>query len=201
MNWIPEIIKIKEITGIILFYQDYFANDDMIYSEEIKKFFFEVRDKYRKKKELMQECQCLFRICVYNAYFIEKQEKMEKYVQKLLSTASNTAYEFQILIHLEIMWLYRQINFSRKINLNNYFCISLCLKYFNDDSKIKNYMDIFLNLLTNNYNFPIYDICHKKIQNFEKFQEIHKIFEKNNWKNILAQMEEVDNENGKMKSR
>ena len=199
MNWIPEIIKIKEITGIILFYQDYFANDDMIYSEEIKKFFFEVRDKYRKKKELMQECQCLFRICVYNAYFIEKQEKMEKYVQKLLSTASNTAYEFQILIHLEIMWLYRQINFSRKINLNNYFCISLCLKYFNDDSKIKNYMDIFLNLLTNNYNFPIYDICHKKIQNFEKFQEIHKIFEKNNWKNILAKMEEVDTENGKMK--
>ena len=28
---------------------------------------------------------------------------------------------------------------------------------------------------------------------------IHKIFEKNCWKNILAQMEEVDNENGKIK--
>ena len=90
------MIKIKEISGIILFYQDYFSNKDMIYSEEIKKFFFEVRDKYRKKKELMQECKCLFRICVYNTYFFEKTKKMEKYAQKLLSTASNTSFEFQI---------------------------------------------------------------------------------------------------------
>ena len=44
---------------------------------------------------------------------------MKKYVQKLLSTAINTCYEFQILIHLEIMLLYRQINFSRKIKIKN----------------------------------------------------------------------------------
>ena len=78
------MIKIKEISGIILFYQDYFSNKDMIYCEEIKKFFFEVRDKYRKKKELMQECKCLFRICVYNTYFFEKTKKNGKICPKII---------------------------------------------------------------------------------------------------------------------
>ena len=38
MNWISEMIKIKEISRIISFYQDYFSNEDMIFSEEIKKY-------------------------------------------------------------------------------------------------------------------------------------------------------------------
>ena len=194
MNWIQEITKIKEIIGILLFYKDYYSTEDMIYSEEIKKFFLDVKDKYKKKKEFMKECQCIFRICVYNSYFPEKKDKMEKYIQRLLSASNNTPYEFQILLHLQIMWLYRQINFCRKINLNNYFCISLCLKYYNDDIKIKNYMNIFLDLLTNKYNFPLYDINNKKIKNVETFQKIQKEFEKNNWKNILALMEEKDEE-------
>ena len=197
MNWIQEIIKIKEIIGILIFYKDYYSTDDMIYSEEIKKYFIEVRDKYRKKKEFMKECLCIFRICIYMAYFPEKQDKMEKYIQRLLSTSNNTPYEFQIMIHLQLMWLYRQINFGRKINLNNYFCISLCLKYFNDEIKIKNYMNIFLNLLTNKYNFPIYDIYNKKIINIETFQKIQKDYEKYKWKNILAQMEEIDEKGNK----
>jgi hypothetical protein len=194
MNWIQEIIKIKEIIGILLFYKDYYSTEDMTYSEEIKKFFLDVKDKYKKKKEFMKECQCIFRICVYNSYFPEKKDKMEKYIQRLLSASNNTPYEFQILLHLQIMWLYRQINFCRKINLNNYFCISLCLKYYNDDIKIKNYMNIFLDLLTNKHNFPLYDINNKKIKTVETFQKIQKDFEKNNWKNILALMEEKDEE-------
>ena len=57
MNWIPEIIKIKEIIGIILFYQDYYSLEEMIFSEEIKKYFDEVKDKYKRKKE---NILCLF---------------------------------------------------------------------------------------------------------------------------------------------
>ena len=197
MDWIQEIIKIKEIIGILKFYKDYYSNEEFIYNEEIKKYFFEIRDIYRKNKEFMKECQCIFRMCVYHAYFQEKQDKMEKYIQRLISSSINTQYEFQILIHLQIMWLYRQINCGRKINLNIYFCMSLCLKYFSDDSKIKNCMDIFLNLLTNNYNFPIYDIYQKKIANIETFQKIQKDFEKNGWKNIFPQMEENDQEGKK----
>ena len=92
------------------------------------------------------------------------------------------------------MWLYKQIKFCRKINLNNYLVISLCQKNFSDDNKIKNYMNIFLKLLTDKNNFPIYDIYHKKINNSEIFGQIHKNFEKNGWKNILIQMEEKDSE-------
>lgn len=190
MNWIPEIIKIKEIIGIILFYQDYYSLEEMIFSEEIKKYFDEVKDKYKRKKENIKECQCLFKICVYYAYFIGYENQCEKYIQKLLSTANNLQYEFQILLHLQIIWLYKQMKFNRKINLNNYFSISLCQKNFNDDIKLKNYFNIFLHLLLNTYNFPIYDIYQKKLSNVELFLNVYKNIEKNGWKNVLFQMEE-----------
>ena len=196
MNWIPEMNKIREIVGICLFYEDYYSNEDIIFSEEIKKFFEEVKDKYKKKKDIIRECLCLFKLCVYYLYFPGIENKCERNIQKLLSIANNNniEYEFQILLHLKIMWLYKQIKFCRKINLNNYLVISLCQKNFSDDNKIKNYMNIFLKLLTDKNNFPIYDIYHKKINNSEIFRQIHKIFEKNGWKNILIQMEEKDSE-------
>ena len=196
MNWIPEMNKIREIVGICLFYEDYYSNEDIIFSEEIKKFFEEVKDKYKKKKDIIRECLCLFKLCVYYLYFPGIENKCERNIQKLLSIANNNniEYEFQILLHLKIMWLYKQIKFCRKINLNNYLVISLCQKNFSDDNKIKNYMNIFLKLLTDKNNFPIYDIYHKKINNSEIFGQIHKNFEKNGWKNILIQMEEKDSE-------
>ena len=196
MNWIPEMNKIREIVGICLFYEDYYSNEDIIFSEEIKKFFEEVKDKYKKKKDIIRECLCLFKLCVYYLYFPGIENKCERNIQKLLSIANNNniEYEFQILLHLKIMWLYKQIKFCRKINLNNYLVISLCQKNFSDDNKIKNYMNIFLKLLTDKNNFPIYDIYHKKINNSEIFRQIHKNFEKNGWKNILIQMEEKDSE-------
>ena len=196
MNWIPEMNKIREIVGICLFYEDYYSNEDIIFSEEIKKFFEEVKDKYKKKKDIIRECLCLFKLCVYYLYFPGIENKCERNIQKLLSIANNNniEYEFQILLHLKIMWLYKQIKFCRKINLNNYLVISLCQKNFSDDNKIKNYMNIFLKLLTDKNNFPIYDIYHKKINNSEIFSQIHKSFEKNGWKNILIQMEEKDSE-------
>ena len=196
MNWIPEMNKIREIVGICLFYEDYYSNEDIIFSEEIKKFFEEVKDKYKKKKDIIRECLCLFKLCVYYLYFPGIENKCERNIQKLLSIANNNniEYEFQILLHLKIMWLYKQIKFCRKINLNNYLVISLCQKNFSDDNKIKNYMNIFLKLLTDKNNFPIYDIYHKKINNSEIFCQIHKSFEKNGWKNILIQMEEKDSE-------
>ena len=196
MNWIPEMNKIREIVGICLFYEDYYSNEDIIFSEEIKKFFEEVKDKYKKKKDIIRECLCLFKLCVYYLYFPGIENKCERNIQKLLSIANNNniEYEFQILLHLKIMWLYKQIKFCRKINLNNYLVISLCQKNFSDDNKIKNYMNIFLKLLTDKNNFPIYDIYHKKINNSEIFRQIHKSFEKNGWKNILIQMEEKDSE-------
>ena len=196
MNWIPEIIKIKEIFGLILFYQDYYSIEEMIFSEEIKKYFDEVKDKYKKKKENIKECQCLFKICVYYAYFIGYENQCEKCIQKLLSTTNNLQYEFQILLHLQLIWLYKQLKLNRKINLNNYFSISLCQKNFNDDIKLKNYFNIFLHLLTDTYNFPIYDIYHKKLSNVEIFLNVHKNFEKNGWKNVLFEMEE--NKEGKI---
>ena len=181
MNWIPEMNKIREIVGICLFYEDYYSNEDIIFSEEIKKFFEEVKDKYKKKKDIIRECLCLFKLCVYYLYFPGIENKCERNIQKLLSIANNNniEYEFQILLHLKIMWLYKQIKFCRKINLNNYLVISLCQKNFSDDNKIKNYMNIFLKLLTDKNNFPIYDIYHKKINNSEIFRQIHKSFEKN----------------------
>ena len=196
MNWIPEMNKIREIVGICLFYEDYYSNEDIIFSEEIKKFFEEVKDKYKKKKDIIRECLCLFKLCVYYLYFPGIENKCERNIQKLLSIANNNniEYEFQILLHLKIMWLYKQIKFCRKINLNNYLVISLCQKNFSDDNKIKNYMNIFLKLLTDKNNFPIYDIYNKKINNSEIFGQIHKNFEKNGWKNILIQMEEKDSE-------
>ena len=196
MNWIPEMNKIREIVGICLFYEDYYSNEDIIFSEEIKKFFEEVKDKYKKKKDIIRECLCLFKLCVYYLYFPGIENKCERNIQKLLSIANNNniEYEFQILLHLKIMWLYKQIKFCRKINLNNYLVISLCQKNFSDDNKIKNYMNIFLKLLTDKNNFPIYDIYHKKINNSEIFRQIHKNFEKNGWKKILIQMEEKDSE-------
>ena len=196
MNWIPEMNKIREIVGICLFYEDYYSNEDIIFSEEIKKFFEEVKDKYKKKKDIIRECLCLFKLCVYYLYFPGIENKCERNIQKLLSIANNNniEYEFQILLHLKIMWLYKQIKFCRKINLNNYLVISLCQKNFSDDNKINNYMNIFLKLLTDKNNFPIYDIYHKKINNSEIFGQIHKNFEKNGWKNILIQMEEKDSE-------
>ena len=194
MNWIPEISLIKEIKGIMLFYQDYFSIEEMVLSQEIKKFFNDVKDIYKKKKDILRECQCLFKICVYNAYFIGNEDSVEKCIQKLLIKASNTQYEFQILIHLQLIWLYRQIKFNRKINLNNYLGIALCQKFFNEDNKIKNYFNIFMQLLIDNCLFPIYDIYHKKILSNEIFKLIHKNIEKNGWKNVLFQMEEKDKE-------
>ena len=194
MNWIPEIPIIKEIMGIIFFYQDYYSIEEMIISKEIKKFFNDVKDNYKKKKDLLRECQCLFKISIYNAYFLGNENKIEKYIQRLLSTASNAQYEFQIMVHFQVIWLYRQLNFIRKINLNNYLGISLCQKNYNEDNKIKNYMNLFLHLLTDNCVFPIYDIYHKKIFTCEIFYLIHRNFEKNGWKNVLFQMQEKDKE-------
>ena len=194
MNWIPEISLIKEIKGIMLFYQDYFSIEEMVLSQEIKKFFNDVKDIYKKKKDILRECQCLLKICVYNAYFIGNEDSVEKCIQKLLIKASNTQYEFQLLIHLQLIWLYRQIKFNRKINLNNYLGIALCQKFFNEDNKIKNYFNIFMQLLIDNCLFPIYDIYHKKILSNEIFKLIHKNIEKNGWKNVLFQMEEKDKE-------
>jgi len=70
--------------------------------------------------------------------------------------------------------------------------VSLCEKNCNEDNKVKNYMNIFMQLLTDNCVFPIYDIYLKKIANCEIFRLIHKNFEKNGWKNILFQMQEKD---------
>ena len=197
MNWIPELALVKEIGGIVLFYQSYYSSEGMVLSKDLKKIFNEIKEIYRKKKDAMRECQCLLKISIYNAYFKGNEHKINKYVQKLISAMANTQYEFQILLHFQIIWLYRQVKFNRKIDLNNYFGISLCQKYFNEDNKIKNYFNLFLKLLTDNCIFPIYDIYRKKILRCDIFRAIHKNFEKNGWKNILVQMQEKDEE-GKM---
>ena len=195
VNWIPEIPIIREICCIIFFYQDYYSVEDMLFNKEIKKYFDDSVDIYKKKKDLNRECQCLLKICVYNAYFIGNENKCEKYIQKLLNVSTNAQIEFQVFINLQINWLYKQKNFNRKINLNNYFGICLCQKNI-EDIKMKNYMNIYMGFLTDNCTFPIYDIYRKKILSCNIFKTIHKNFEKNGWKNVLFQMEEKSKEGG-----
>ena len=190
VNWISEILCIREIAAIVLFYQDYYTNlnkDDLLFSNEIRSLFEEVAELYRKKKEYCRQCECLLRICIYYSYFIGSELKCDKYMQKLLIASQNTPYEFQVMLILQIIWLYQQRNNVRKQNFNNYLGITVCQK---NNEEIKNHINIFVNFLLNH--FPIYDIYCKKIKNFEIFKEIHRKIIKKGWKNLLLQMEEKD---------
>ena len=191
LNWIPEITYIREMIGILMFHQDYYAylqnNKDFSFNNEIKEIFEETANSYRKKSDPYRECECLLKLCIYGSYFIGHEIKTEKYIQKVLIASSNTSYEFQIFVILQIIWLYQQRNNIRKQNLNHYIGISLCQK---NNEEIKNAIRIFVNFL--NRNFPIYDIYHKKIHNLELFNEIHRKIIRKGWKNLLFQMEEKD---------
>ena len=187
VNWISEIIYIREIAGIILFYQDYYSNNDFIFSSEIIEHFEEIAQLYRKKKEYCRECECLLRICIYYSYFIGNELKSEKYIQKILISSQNTPYDFQVMILLQIVWFYQQRNNIRKQNLNNYLGITICQK---NNEEIKNAINIFVTFLLNH--FPIYDIYCKKIKNSEIFKDIHRKIIRKGWKNLLFQMEEKD---------
>ena len=187
VNWISEIIYIREIAGIILFYQDYYSNNDFIFSSEIIEHFEEIAQLYRKKKEYCRECECLLRICIYYSYFIGNELKSEKYIQKILISSQNTPYDFQVMILLQIIWFYQQRNNIRKQNLNNYLGITICQK---NNEEIKNAINIFVTFLLNH--FPIYDIYCKKIKNSEIFKDIHRKIIRKGWKNLLFQMEEKD---------
>ena len=194
VNWITEILSIREITAIISFYQDYYStpnNDDFYFNKEIKSLFDEIEELYRKKKDYCRQCQCLLKICIYYSYFIGNELICEKSIQKLLMISQNTPYDFQIMILLQIIWLYNQRNNLRKKNFNNYLGISICQK---NTEEIKSSINIFLQFLLNN--FPIYDIYRKKIQDFDLFNDIHKRIIKKGWKNILFKIEENDNKKG-----
>ena len=101
VNWISEILCIKKITGIILFYQDYYFspnNDDFSFNKEIKSLFEEIAELYHKKKEYCRECECLLKICIYYSYFFGNESKCEKYIQRILISSQNTSFEFQIIL-------------------------------------------------------------------------------------------------------
>lgn len=195
LKWNQEELAIKEIIAIIYFYDDYYNSEiDYVFSinKEALKMFEELCESYRKNKDYCKECQCLLKICIYYSYFIGNESKCEKYVQKLLASSKNTPYEFQVMLLLQIIWLYQHRNNYRKQNLNNYLGITLCL---NCNEENTNSINIFLNFLQKR--FPIYDIYRKKIQNLEIFNEIHKKIIRKNWKNSLFQIEEKD-DNGKV---
>ena len=193
VNWITEILCIREIAGIVLFYQDYYSspnNDDFSFNKDIKSLFEEIAEQYRKKKDYCRECECLLKICIYYSYFIGSESKCEKYIQRILISSQNTSFEFQIMLFLQIIWFYQQRNNIRKQSFNNYIGITICQK--NTSEEIKNPINFFLNFLKNH--FPIYDIYFKKIKNIEFFDDIHRKIIKKGWKNLLFQMEEKDNE-------
>ena len=191
LNWIPEIPYVREMLVILLFYQDYYTylqnNKDFSFSNEIKDVFEDLAGKYRKKKDYCRECECWMKLCIYYSYFIGNEIKCEKYIQRVLVASSSTPYEFQIFAILQIIWLYQQRNNIRKQNLNHYIGITLCQK---NNEEIKNTLRLFVSFLNNN--FPIYDIYHKKIQNYELFNEIHRKVIRKGWKNLLFQMQEKD---------
>ena len=195
LKWTEEELTIKEIIGIIYFYDDYYSTEaDYVFciNKDALKLFEELCESYRKNKDYCKECQCLLKICIYYSYFIGNEPKCEKYVQKLLSSSKNTPYEYQVMLLLQLFWLYQQRNNYRKQNLNNYLGITLCL---NCDEENTNSINIFLNFLQKK--FPIYDIYHKKIQNLDIFNAIHRKIIRKNWKNSLFQIEEKD-DNGKV---
>jgi hypothetical protein len=193
VNWISEILIIREIAGIILFYQDYFSNpnnDDFSYSKEIKALFEEIAEQYRKKKDYCRECECLLKICIYYSYFIGNESKCERYIQRILISSENTPFEFQVMLFLQIIWFYQQRNNIRKQSFNNYLGITICKK--NNHEETRSAINIFMNFLQRN--FPLYNIYLKKINNLEIFNDIHRKIIKKGWKNLLFQMEEKDKE-------
>ena len=195
LKWTEDELTIKEIIAIIYFYDDFYSTEsDYVFciNKEAINLFEELCESYKKKKDYCKECQCILKTCIYYSYFIGNEHKCEKYVQKLLSSSKNTPYEFQVMILLQLIWLYKQRNNYRKQNLNNYLGITLCL---NSNEENTSSINIFLNFLQKK--FPIYDIYHKKIQNLEIFNDIHKKIIRKNWKNSLIQIEEMD-EDGKV---
>ena len=176
VNWIPEIVCIREIAGIVLFYQDYYSNNnDFSFSKELEAHFEEIAELYRKKKDYCRQCECLLKVCIYNSYFIGNELKCEKYIQK-------------ILLLLQLTWFYKQRNNNiRKQNLMNYLGITACQK---NNEEIKNNINIFVNFLLNH--FPIYNIYNKKISNLEIFKSVHRKIIKKGWKNVLLQMKETN---------
>ena len=194
VNWISEILNIKEITAIISFYQDYYStpnNDDFYFNKEIKTLFDEIEELYRKKKDYFHQSQCLLKICIYYSYFIGNELKCEKYLQKLLMVSQNLPYDFQVMILLQIIWLYNQRNNLRKQNFNSYLGITISQK---NTEEIKSSINIFLDFLLNH--FPIYDIYRKKIEDFELFHDIHRRIIKKGWKNLSFKIQETDNKGG-----
>ena len=192
LNWIPEISVIKEINGIVNFYIDYYYsenNDDFSSNRDVINSLEEAADSYRKKKDFCKECECLLRLYVYYSYFIGSESKSEKYIEKILASSKNAPYEFQVMLHLQLIWLYQQRNNRRKQNFNNYIGITVCQ---NNNEEIKNTLNIFLRFLKKN--FPIYDIYNKKIQNLEIFNDIHRKIIRKGWKNSVFQIKEKDDQ-------
>jgi len=192
LNWIPEISVIKEINGIVNFYIDYYYsenNDDFSSNRDVINSLEEAADSYRKKKDFCKECECLLRLYVYYSYFIGSESKSEKYIEKILASSKNAPYEFQVMLHLQLIWLYQQRNNRRKQNFNNYIGITACQ---NNNEEIKNTLNIFLRFLKKN--FPIYDIYNKKIQNLEIFNDIHRKIIRKGWKNSVFQIKEQDDQ-------
>lgn len=192
LNWIPEISIIKEINAITNFYIDYYYsenNDDFSLNKDFINSLEEAADFYRKRKDVCRECECLLRIYVYYSYFIGSESKSEKYIEKILVSSKNTPYEFQVMLHLQLIWLYQQRNNRRKLNFCNYIGITVCQNY-NED--IKYSLNIFLRFLKKN--FPIYDIYNKKIQNLEIFNDIHRKIIRKGWKNSVFQIKEKDDQ-------
>jgi len=192
LNWIPEISVIKEINGIVNFYIDYYYsenNDDFSSNRDVINSLEEAADSYRKKKDFCKECECLLRLYVYYSYFIGSESKSEKYIEKILASSKNAPYEFQVMLHLQLIWLYQQRNNRRKQNFNNFIGITVCQ---NNNEEIKNTLNIFLRFLKKN--FPIYDIYNKKIQNLEIFNDIHRKIIRKGWKNSVFQIKEKDDQ-------
>ena len=191
INWIPEILCIREIAGIVLFYQDYYStpnNDEFSFSKEIQFLFEEIAEQYRKKKDYCRECEILLKLCIYFSYFVGNESKYEKYIQRILISSGNTPFEFQVMLFLQIIWFYKQFNNVRKQNFNNYLGITICQKSNNEE--IKNAINLFLNFLQKH--FPIYNIYQVKINNLKIFNEIHRQIIKKGWKNLLFRIEEKD---------
>ena len=190
LNYLPEIPQIKEIEGIIIFYEDYYYsenNDNFSFNKDVKNFLEEASEMYRKNKDYCRQCECLLKLCIYNSYFLGNEIKSEKYVQSVLVASQNTPNEFQIFLYLQLIWLYKQRNNIRKQNIHNYLGITVCKT---NNEEIKYIMDIFMKFLQNH--FPIYNIYHKKINNLDIFKDIHRKIIRKGWKNAFFQIKEKD---------